>query len=111
MPGLTEGALQSLIIAWLKTEGIFCWRNNSVGVWNGSTYRTQNGVGAINGVSDILGILNGKLLAIEVKTTIGKVSESQKEFIDNVLLHGGHGLVARDLQSVKDYIVSAVKRA
>jgi hypothetical protein len=104
MPILKESELQNLIIAWLRTQGIFCWRNNSTGVWDGSTYRSQNGVGHLNGVSDILGIFNGKLLAIEVKNSIGRVSEDQNEFIKNVLAHGGHAIVARDLNTVKEYI-------
>lgn len=52
-------------------------------------------------MADVLGIIGGKLLAIEVKTLKGKVSKSQKLFLENVNLNGGIGFVARSLEEVK----------
>lgn len=52
------------------------------------------------GVSDILGIYKGRMLAIEVKNKGNKPSPAQKEFLDNVNHHGGIGFVAYNLEDV-----------
>jgi penicillin-binding protein-related factor A (putative recombinase) len=49
----------------------------------------------MRGVADILGIWNGRPLAIEVKTPTGKVSPHQKAFLDEWRKAGGIGFVAR----------------
>ena len=36
------------------------------------------------GIADILGIYNGKFLAIEIKTARGRVSPEQQRFLANV---------------------------
>ena len=101
---MKESVIQRLIIAWLKTNDIFCWRNNSVGVYDetSKSFRSQVGVGALNGVSDILGVLNdGRLLAIEVKTQVGILSPAQSKFINAVNDRGGVAFVARSLDDAK----------
>ena len=54
------------------------------------------------GVSDILGIWQGRLLAIEVKTRTGKVSQYQQDFIDTINREGGIAFVARSVDDVID---------
>lgn len=74
----------------------------NVGIYDASQgkYRALNQFGAIKGVADILGIYNGRPLAIEVKTTRGVVSEFQKDFLIRFQAAGGISFVARSVDDV-----------
>lgn len=76
MRKLTENQIQSLIHQYLTGLRIFSWINPSIGVYDKKreTYRSISGT--LKGVSDILGIYQGKPLAIEVKT------ESEHKYIE-----------------------------
>jgi penicillin-binding protein-related factor A (putative recombinase) len=52
------------------------------------------------GIADIIGIYKGRFLAIEVKSSRGKVSPEQKKFIDDVNREGGVGLIVYDVDRV-----------
>ncbi len=53
------------------------------------------------GCSDILGMLkDGRLLAVEVKASKGRLRPEQTEFLDLVRRFGGIGFVARDCRDV-----------
>lgn len=88
------------------------WKNNSVGVYDPikKCYRKAKSKHIINGVSDILGVMNGRFIAIEVKSAKGRLSESQKDFIHEVKQHGGIAFVARSIQDVKDNLEDEAKR-
>jgi len=106
---MKESDLQKSILEYLalhKTLGFF-WRNQSVGIFDPTKrlYRKNNSFGSLNGVSDLLGILNnGRLCAIEVKIKGGKVSDNQKRFIDEVNKRGGLAFVAYSLDDVIEKI-------
>ena len=102
---IPESVTQSLIIAWLRTRGVFCFRVNTTGVWdeNLKRHRVLNGIGALKGVSDILGVLkDGRFLAIEVKSSIGKLSPDQVEFLSKVNQSNGLGIMVRSLIEAKE---------
>ena len=52
------------------------------------------------GIADILGCWKGRLIAIEVKTPRGKLSEKQEQFLMEVNAAGGLGFVARSVEDV-----------
>lgn len=99
---LLEKQIKNQILSWLRTQGVFAWQNDSVGIWDAKrgVYRKQRGPYHLRGVSDILGIWQGKFLAIEVKTKTGRVSPEQAAYLDTVNAKGGIGLVARSLDEV-----------
>lgn len=66
-------------------------------VWH---WKVHQGLGSTPGVSDIIGIHEGRLLAIEVKTSTGRLSGHQQAFIDRVNKEGGIGFVARSPDDV-----------
>jgi len=104
---LTEAEIQRQILDFLVHIGVFCWRNNSVGVYDPAkkVYRRRTSRHQINGVPDILGIMHGRFLAIEVKRHDGKVSEDQRRFIAKMNTEGGVSFVARSLgQTVSQLI-------
>ena len=68
-PTQSEREITAAIRGLLKTLGVFHWKQ----------FQT---LGSTPGVPDIIGILRGRMLGIEVKTKRGKVSEHQQKFID-----------------------------
>ncbi len=54
----------------------------------------------LKGKSDILGIYEGKFLAIEVKRPNGIVSEDQAYFIERINKEGGIAFIATCLEDV-----------
>lgn len=105
---MSEGKLQDEIRIALSADGrCVTWRNNTGraeihGRW------VQFGVGGPGG-ADLLGALkgSGRLLALEIKTARGAVTDEQERFLNLVRNLGGFAAVVR---SVSDAI-GAVDRA
>jgi hypothetical protein len=100
---ITEKDIQNTIIDYLRIRGIFCWQNDSVGIYDPvkKVYRKNSGKYKIPGVSDILGIYKSKPLAIEVKTAKGKTTQSQDLFLERFQAEGGIAFVARSIKDVE----------
>ena len=90
-PRILEKDITRSIRAYLKTIGVYHWK-----VWQG--------LGSKKGISDIIALINGTALFIEVKTPTGKLSPSQEEFLMDVNYHGGIGLVVRSVEDVANAI-------
>ena len=52
------------------------------------------------GISDIIGIYQGRPLAIEIKTERGRLSEHQERFLERWKAAGGIAIVARSPNDV-----------
>ena len=77
--------LQKSIIDYLRLNGWYVWKNNSVGTYN---KKTGGYIPAqTKGVSDLTAIKNGIVVFIEVKLPNGKQSEHQKEFEKQIINH------------------------
>lgn len=99
-----EGKIKNEILSWLQSlNNAFFWPIDSVGIWDPvkKIYRSKNSIFHIRGVSDILGVYQGKPVAIEVKTPTGRLSDHQKLFLTRFSYAGGIALVARSLEDVK----------
>ena len=81
------------------------WKNNSGGVYDArkATFRKAKSKFLINGVSDILGIMNGRFIAIEVKrpSTRKNVSRDQQSFLDKINQLGGLAFVATSIEDIE----------
>jgi penicillin-binding protein-related factor A (putative recombinase) len=99
-----ERAIQNQVCAYLRLRGAFIFIHDSVGIFDAKKgiFRANKSPYRIRGVADILGIYKGKPLAVEVKTKTGKLSEYQKDFLDNWRAHGGLAFVARSVEDVID---------
>ena len=95
-----EKVIENEIMNFLRANGIFCWKNDSVGIFDPvkKVYRSNQNQNRIKGVSDILGIIDGKFVAIEVKSETGKLRPEQKVFIQEIVSNGGVAFVARSLK-------------
>jgi hypothetical protein len=96
---ISEKFLQNAIIDWLNTStaGMF-WQNDSVAIRGRkrcNRYRP-------NGVSDILGVISGQFIAIEVKSPTGKLLQSQIEFSQRFRRAGGEYYVIRSLEDLTE---------
>jgi hypothetical protein len=90
----------------LNVHRIFAWKNQSVGIFDPvkKVYRRPMNKYHMIGVSDILGVYDGKFLAIEVKTQSGVVSNEQRSFINQINREGGIAFVARSLDDVVTHL-------
>lgn len=84
---MTEKEITRNIRIFLKTNRIFHWK-----VWQG--------LGSEKGVADILGIYEGRPLAIEVKTAKGRLSDHQLAFLQRFHSEGGIVILARGVDDV-----------
>jgi len=93
-----EGAIVKACLEWLNIYGAFVWRNNT-GCLKDKTNRPV--FFGKPGSADIIGVLpGGRFIAVECKTPKGKLSEKQKEFLQNVEEMGGLTVVARSVDDV-----------
>jgi hypothetical protein len=88
--------LQQILLAHLnQIPGVWVWRaNTGVARVEGRTVRF-----GLTGQADILGLVCGRFLAIEVKAPRGKQRPEQLHFEAQVTKHGGIYLLARDFAS------------
>lgn len=97
-----EKRIENEILSFLKSIGCYCWKNQSVGIYDPikKTFRRSNNVHHIRGVADILGILDGRFLAIEVKSATGRLTDEQRVFLRRINEEGGVGIVGRSAKEV-----------
>lgn len=97
-----EKVIQDQILYFLRMRGFLIWQNKSQGTYDPVARRFRKpGQFHMNGVPDILGILpDGKFLGIEVKSAKGKLSPSQKEFIEKANTKPCVVFMARSLDDV-----------
>jgi len=96
LKALPESSIEHLILNYLATSGAgFFWKNVTGGYFDGQRFRKQASPFAINGVSDIIGILkDGRFVALEVKTAKGRTSQAQDAFLSKARsLHAVCGVV------------------
>lgn len=104
---LSEYSIENSILHYLASLGIgFFWKNVSQGFFDGGKWRKQVSPFAINGTSDILGLANGRFIAIEVKSAVGVTSKQQDAFIRKVQEFGGIAFVARSVDQVSSELRS-----
>lgn len=101
-PKTEEKDAQNAIIAHLKQRPDIAWYARI----NSGSFQIENRRFIANskkGMSDIIGQMNGsgQFLAIEVKSSVGKIKPHQQDFLNEVNNGGGIGFVARSTADVK----------
>lgn len=103
---MPEQKIQREICEYLKSKGMFFFRVDRVGIYDPKRkcFRMNHDPYRRKGVSDILGIWNCQMIAIEVKTKKSYPTKEQKEFLADINKYGGIGLVARCVDDVKSLL-------
>ena len=108
---ITEKQIETSILQYLTTRGIFCYKQNTVGIFDQARncYRKPNSKYIISGIADIIGIYRSAFLAIEVKTPKRKnnLTIAQKNFIETVNHNGGIAFVATSINDVVEQLDQA----
>lgn len=98
----TTNGLTDCVIKWLQLNGHYCSRiqsqgqyRESLGTWTKSTVK--------RGIGDIIAIVRGQSLMIEIKAGADKQSEFQKETESEVTSSGGTYLLVRSFADFLDF--------
>ena len=87
------------IIAYLFEQGVFAFRTNSTGVFDGKLGYMRTA--PKTGVADILACGNGRFIAIEVKTGADRPRPEQIGFQRSVEATGGTHFYVKDFEDFK----------
>lgn len=100
---ISELFIRNQICSYLFYRKIFVFIHDSVGIFDEKkkVYRKNTSPYRRRGVADLLGIYRGRFLAIEVKSATGALSVHQADFLHDVRVAGGIGIVARSIEDVK----------
>jgi len=98
-----ETSIQKNVLRALRAVGIMAWRANPIApplrFGDRIVYRS-NATGA-TGVSDLIGVCpGGRFIAVEVKSSKGKLRPKQALFLDAVTRLGGIAVLARSTDDV-----------
>lgn len=102
-----ESRIKNEIMSFLKIIGVYCWVNDSVGIFDPvkKIYRQNNSPHKLKGVSDILGIIQGRFLAIEVKSEAGRLTPEQRVFLAHINTEGGIAFCSRSVEQTADNLL------
>lgn len=104
---MTEKIIENQILQYLSLVGVFAFKINSTGVYDPikKVFRKSMNRHHIKGVSDILACIDGRFVAIEVKTPKGRLSPDQDKFIMQVNLMGGLAFKATSVTQVQETLI------
>lgn len=113
MSSTPEGKIQLAILKYLRAKGIFCWRNNTMGLWDPKLNLYRSNPYNMPGAPDIIAITpvtskqqGGIFVGIEVKTPRGKQSADQILFEKRCATCNAEYHVVKSLDDMKklDYL-------
>jgi hypothetical protein len=102
---ITEKDVMRIVEEYLTVHKIFHWRNNT-GAYKDKTRFIRYGK---QGSADFIGVCpDGRFLAIECKRPVGgRLTIDQIDFLHNVCMNGGIGLVVSSLESLETQLQQA----
>lgn len=96
---MKETQLVQLVRLACAEAGAIVWRNNTGSLPDTNGRWVQYGL--CKGSADLVGIFEGRFLAIEVKKPEGRLRKEQRQFLDIIRKNGGIAGVARYPSDVK----------
>lgn len=102
----TEHNIQSSIIDYLSKKGIFHYRNNSGAVKTEDRFVRYGTPGS----PDIICVISGRYVGIEVKTDTGRQNASQKAFQESLLACGGIYFLVHNIDEAMEAIEDCITR-
>lgn len=107
-----EKIIETQILCFLSECGLNPWKNEQIGHYNEKQKRfkslgEKNGRYSSKGSPDIMCIFgNGRFLAIEVKTKVGRPTPHQLAFISRINASGGVSFISRSVEQTYDQLES-----
>jgi len=95
-----ENKIQLRIIKKLLSHGIFCWRSGNHAVWDSKLNIYRSNPYNMPGLPDIVCIIGGQFVGIEVKTKKGKQSADQMMFEKRCKRNGGEYILATCIEDI-----------
>lgn len=103
---MTESQLQDAIRLELgRDPDLVLWRNNVGMAWMRNGAPVRFGVGG-SGAADLVGLYRGRFVALEIKTSVGRLSPEQKTFRQLVERKGGIYVVLRSVDEARAWLSS-----
>lgn len=102
---LSESQVEREVLDYcVKIRNLLAWKNVTGGFFDTSKKRFRKHASpyARNGVSDIIVVLHGHFIAFEIKTRVGRQSESQKTFERDLRSAGGSYFIIRSIEDCID---------
>lgn len=92
---MTEKSLTVKVLAYLRTVPDSTW------------FKVHGGMYQQSGISDIIGVVRGRFVAIELKVGKNRPTALQSRFLDEVRRALGIGIVAYDVETIKTAFLNA----
>ncbi len=107
-----EAELLSYAVTILKQSGLVWWRMPIGGVRHQIGTKVIFKSSPVKGFPDLAGMfpLSGRLFALEIKTTKGKVSPEQVDWIAKINKSGGMAVVLRSKAEIHQFVTAVMKR-
>jgi len=102
-------ALTDAIISFVKLSGFQAYRINTMGVFDEKLgrYRTS---GMQKGLPDIIAIIHGHFVGIEVKTGADRMSEDQLKRKAEIEKSGGAFIIARNIDQCRNELITHINK-
>jgi hypothetical protein len=97
-----EGAVVKACLEYLQLRGIYAYRQNT----GAAEYTDKTGKKRMvkygkPGASDIVGVMpGGRFIAVECKALNGRLSDFQRQFLEDIDRMGGLAVVARSVDDI-----------
>jgi penicillin-binding protein-related factor A (putative recombinase) len=102
--GVLEKQIENHVLTWLKFKSILGVKIKTIGTYDQRLGKFRKPSPLYRkGVSDILGLHEGRFFALEIKSAKGKLSPEQVLFLDDVRSRGGVALVIRSVEQLEKY--------
>ena len=94
-----EKSIETEILNVLKLKGLFFFKVNKTGIYDAKrkVFRSNKNPHAINGIADIIGCVQGRFVAIEVKSKSGRMTPDQLRFQTRINDEGGLSICVNNL--------------
>lgn len=101
-----EAHLEVSICHYLRIKGIFFWKQANRGYFDPKKGRFRKDWNPYTrrGVPDLILIVNGQFVGLEVKSARGSQSDEQRQFQQECERHGGKYFVVRSLEDVENVL-------
>jgi hypothetical protein len=98
-----EKEIERMVLDFLAYKRLFVWKNPSAGYFdpNRKMFRRHSSPYAINGAPDVICVKNGRFIGLEIKTRLGRLSDSQRQFKERLEASGGLYFVVRSVEDAE----------